>query len=333
MRTLEIIMTHWTEPWEVGRKFFDMLSLQRGVDFSRIRVTIIHDGTEMFPADRFWEYPYEIRQTEVPHGGISEARNSGIDYADARWIQFCDFDDMYSGAYSLRTVLDCLETDDYDILWGEFYAEDRTKDGQTIINKRGENVVFIHGKYFRTEWLKSSGLRFDPDLSFNEDSAFCTIASLMIPKERIGKIDHVPPIYVWCYRDGSATGSKQNKIQAMIGSYQRNRKVCDAYRKYAAGRRHAMMCARLICDAYWMFCLEKLPEQLKPWLEDFRDWYMDNETAFGSIRMEDLQEVREASRREHEISVYEEERRWGLDESMTHRDIGISAWLKEITEG
>ena len=46
---LDLFITHWTEPWEVGKKNFDMLALQRLIDWSEIRITLVHDGTEAFP--------------------------------------------------------------------------------------------------------------------------------------------------------------------------------------------------------------------------------------------------------------------------------------------
>lgn len=331
MKLLEIIVPHWTEPWIIGRKLFDMISLQRGVDFGQIRVTIIHDGfdchlKELVPQ----EYPYEIRQINISHGGISAARNAGIESADARWIMFMDFDDMFAGVYSLRNILQVLDTDDFDMLWGDFYAEDRTQEGETILHIRGQNTVFMHGKALRLAWLRAHGLLFDERLHFNEDSAFNTIMSLMVPHDRIGKITCEAPICVWCYREGSATGSRLNRTLAVIGAYQRNRLVCDAFAKYAAGRRHGMMVARAACDAYWMFCLEEIPDELIPWVDDFRGWWKANRALFGKVDVEDLKEVIQASKREHDVGVMEEKRRWGDDGKMKHRDVGLFAWLEEM---
>lgn len=332
MRTLEIIVTHWTEPWETGKKFFDMLAMQRGADFSRIRVSIINDGPDnRLPDECFSGYPYEVRQVCIEHAGISAARNAGIDWAEARWIQFCDFDDMYAGVYSLRNMLDVLETDEYDILWQTFYAEDKRKYGGTVLHLRGDNTVFIHGKMFRLAWLKKSMLRFDEGMIFNEDSAFCTIASLMVPHQRIGQINSEAPGYVWCYREGSSTGSQINKPQAMIGSWQRDRKVTEAYKQYTNEKRHAAMVARTVCDAYWMFCLEKIPEELKEAVEEFKAWFAENRVFFEKVNRDDLREAAVASKREHDVAVLEEEERWGDDGRTVHRNIKLREWLKEVS--
>ena len=45
-KTLDIIVAHYTEPWEAGEKFFSMMDLQRMVDWDQIGVILVNDGTE-----------------------------------------------------------------------------------------------------------------------------------------------------------------------------------------------------------------------------------------------------------------------------------------------
>ena len=55
MSYLDIIVPHFQEPWAVGKKFFDMLALQRGVSFQDFRVILCQDGTDgVLPADVFY---------------------------------------------------------------------------------------------------------------------------------------------------------------------------------------------------------------------------------------------------------------------------------------
>lgn len=328
---LDIIVTHYQEPWETGENLFRMINMQRGIRFDDIHVTIVNDGGNRISSKHLKDLKYKVTQIDIPHGGVSVARNTGIEHATEKWIQFCDFDDTYSGVYSLRNILNVMDTNDYDILWGDFYAEDMTKDGEMVLNLRGWNTVFIHGKFFRTEWLKRSGLCFDQGLTFNEDSAFCTIADLMVLPERIGKITCETPIYTWCYREGSATGSRLNKVQAMIGAWNRDRIVTDAFKTFAP-KRHAAMVARTVCDAYWMMCVEEVPEEFRKSVDEFRTWYAEHKDVFMSIGENELREVAAASKKEYEISVAEEERRWGIDGKTVHRGIKLRKWLDELEE-
>ena len=45
MGTLDLIVTHYREPWEVGKQLFDMIAMQREVDFRDISVILVNDGT------------------------------------------------------------------------------------------------------------------------------------------------------------------------------------------------------------------------------------------------------------------------------------------------
>ena len=125
---LDLFVTHWTEEWEVGRKGFEMLSLQRAVDWSKVRITLVHDGSEKFPEEYFEGMPFTVNQVTIPHGGIARARNWCIDHSEAEWIKFCDFDDMFSGAYAVHQMIDSLEKgQNYDLLWFELIFDDHGK--------------------------------------------------------------------------------------------------------------------------------------------------------------------------------------------------------------
>ena len=113
MSYLDIIVPHCREPWATGKKFFDMLALQRGIDFDEIRVILAQDGEEgRIPFIKYMRYPFQITEKVIPHGGVSAARNAGIDLSGAVWVAFCDFDDMYSSALSLKVALEALRKAD-----------------------------------------------------------------------------------------------------------------------------------------------------------------------------------------------------------------------------
>ena len=149
---LDIIMPHYKEKWEIGRKFFQMLDLQRGIDFSDFRVIIVNDGEERhLPDELFANRAYAVVQHDIPHGGVSAARNAGLKASDAEWVMFCDFDDMFTNVYALRDILNVVPTNDFDMLWAEIISEDVLKTGEMVLHPRHENVVFIHGKLYRRQ--------------------------------------------------------------------------------------------------------------------------------------------------------------------------------------
>lgn len=333
MLKLDIVIPHYDEPWEIGKKFFDMLSMQRGADFQEIGVTIIHDGTEPFPESYFTQLPFSVRQERIDHAGVSAARNVGIRITDAPWIMFCDFDDMFSSIYSLRHILSLLPTDDFDELWCEFYSEDKKADGRIVLHTRGENSVFIHGKLFRRQFLLENALSFSEDMDFNEDSAFVATLHAIADFRRIGKITAETPLYIWTFRDGSATGTQSNRARALKGMYMRNKAVCDTFRQHLTEERYETMVCRTAYDAYHVLNAFDLPEILVPLLDDFRDWWQKHKEAFKKCPESLRREAAEASWKEHRIGDKEEIERWGkLEEPVFNKDVSFNEWIREVTK-
>ena len=271
---LDIVVPHYDEAWEEGKRYFDMLGCQRGVDFSKIRVLLIHDGVKPFPDKYFSGYPYKVEQHVIKHGGVSAARNKGIDLAKAKWISFCDFDDTYSSVFSLKFVMDLLYTEDYDLLWGSFIMEGShyKEDTGTLVLTPNEqfNMVWIHNKYYRLDFLKKHNIRFCEELWFSEDSAFNAIIEGAIDQKRIGTIKTPYPPYVWCYRKNSATTDPDKIAINVLGHFRRNKYVTEEY--YKEGYIHAnVMAARTMTDAYIGLNRNDVPPMLNGEEERTRD--------------------------------------------------------------
>ena len=246
---LDIIMPRYNEPWEMVRPFFDMLRCQKGVDFSELRVHIVHDGTEPFDQSCFDDMPFTVVQSCIEHGGVSAARNYGLDCSSAKWVCFCDCDDTYANIYSLKFAFEVLDTEDYDLLWGPFITENIV-DGKLIIWENTKfNMVWVHNKYYRREFLNEKNIRFSEKLRFCEDSAFNSVVNMEIGKNRIAQIKTRIPMYVWCWRKDSATTDPRNKLPGVEGHFDRNLYVLQEFR--ARGREESdKMVGRTLTDAY-----------------------------------------------------------------------------------
>lgn len=329
---LDLVITHYDEPWEIGKRLFDTIASQIGIDFEDIHVVLVHDGSERFPCENFSGYPFPVQQVCIPHGGVSAARNAGMTFCERKWVQFVDFDDCFSNVFALKNVLDVIDTNDFDLLWGEFWAVDRTKDGKTIITKRGENVVFVHAKYFRRKWLESSGLKFDTELEFNEDCLFVTIAMESIPPERQGKITTDFPVFTWCYTPDSATSTESHWWRAFIGGYKRNKKVCEFIKEHSPERYDATF-SRLVWDAYHAFNLVNVPDTLTDVIDDFRELYKANKEHFWFCDPVQMQEVMKISVLQYTTGEQESLRRWGTNPMKRREDVSIKEWLNGLETG
>ena len=140
---LEIIITHYNENMAVCSKMFKMFDVQRGMKQGEVRITVVQDGKEgaLDTAELMKKYPFITSVIEIPHGGVSAARNAGIDAARSEWIMFMDCDDMLYACDSLRTILDAIEDEKgrADLIWGQMMIENRTKSGVWISQEGQKN--------------------------------------------------------------------------------------------------------------------------------------------------------------------------------------------------
>lgn len=248
--TLDIIVPHYDEPWAEGKKLFDMLALQRDVDFSDFRVILVNDGEEndVYPEVVKQGYPYTVDGIVIPHSGVSAARNRGIDHSDAQWVMFCDFDDTFTSIYSLRMIFDALETERHDMLWYPFYVELNEQQKRQIRQKF--NLIFTHGKVYRRSFLNQHHIRFEESLYFSEDAAFNRVVDMEIDQNRIGEIKSEIVPYVWAYRVGSITTDPQKVYSNAVGLFRRQVYVANEHQKRGQTEAHDELVIRAMCDAY-----------------------------------------------------------------------------------
>lgn len=294
---LDIVITHYKEPYEVGDKLFRMIGMQRCVNFENVRVTVINDGGERLPEEKLAELPYPVEQIDIPHGGISAARNAGIYNAKGEWIMFCDFDDTFASIFSLREYMNVLNTDKYDMLWCRLLAEDYL-DGKQMLYyvPDKQRFVFCHGKVYRTAFLKEGNVRFDTELVFNEDSCFNAVIIARTHYTRIGEIKSQMPLYVWIRRQNSVTNSGRED-EATWGHFRRNMKVTAEYEN--GDDRYPGMVTRSAYDAYYMVFGKRNSMQMRRRIVDeFAPWIAERMDVFGKVDRDTLEEIRRVARME-----------------------------------
>lgn len=304
-RALDIVVTHYREPWEVGKPLFDLLALQRGVDFGQIRVILVNDGEgHEIDGQLLAGYPYTVEQVTIPHGGISAARNAGIDHATAKWINFCDFDDGYVSIYALRDVLQSIRQagGNYDILWAHLLMQD-FREGKDVLRWAEEKInwVFTHGKYYRLAWLRENRLRFRIGMDFQEDSEFNAFALAVADYKRIGEIRTPVPIYVYCCREESVTHVPGIADRANWMQHLRNVHVCEMYRERGLPDwRVTDMVVRTTYDAYLMVnSVREISQEMKRQIvAEYRRFMRDFGRFYGVPRDDILPQIEEVARKE-----------------------------------
>jgi len=331
---LDIIITHYNEPVEVGRQPFNMLMNQRLVDVSDVHIIIVQDGPEnaidwsqLIPEN----FPYSYNIISIPHGGVSAARNAGIDASTAEYIMFSDFDDMFSDVWSLCMIMKVLPNENYDVLWMPYTREVKVRDQYFTIAKFNENHGVTCGKIFNTEFVKSHNIRFDTRLKYCEDCLFYLCAVEETSVKRYGKIttEIVYP-YMQTYREGSTlhTKSFDNYIRMLRDTLMMNIYLIDFMTKKK--KNIIPRIANAVYFAYFILNRTSIPDEIKALEPVFADFYMTHKKAFMSVRPEDAEYAyRQVERSDSSLTInnYSD---FGVTTAPLNSSLSVSDWLRQV---
>ena len=225
--TLDLIVPHYKEPWKTCKYLFDTIATQRGICFDNIRVIVVNDGDCLLNDDCFSGYPYRVEYLKKEHGGVSSARNYGLDHSEADYVMFCDIDDGFLNNYGLHLIFSAMQ-ECYDYIYSNFVEETYTDNNTQTIFRHDNDFTFMHGKVYKRSFLTGHNLRFDPSMTLHEDGYFNTVALVVAQKE--GKLKCIEtPFYLWRWNDNSTVRSNredfvlrtyEHVIQARIGACQ-----------------------------------------------------------------------------------------------------------------
>lgn len=99
-------------------------------------VIIVNDGSKDDSLEIINDYAAKfehIRIINIPNGGVSNARNTGIRYANGEWIQFLDGDDKIDSEYLLKGMK-LVENREVDILFTNFQMVDENGGIRKTVN-------------------------------------------------------------------------------------------------------------------------------------------------------------------------------------------------------
>ena len=165
-------------------------------DFSDFELILIDDGSpdrSGLICDQYAKKDSRIKVIHKDNGGVSRARNSGIDIAEGKYICFIDSDDYIDKNY-LSFLIEAKKcNEEYDNIWCGFQTVDGykadTKILQKVIYTNNEKITLSSVKEIMTlheKWLDAgpccklynkkiiveNNLYFLEDLSIGEDLIF-----------------------------------------------------------------------------------------------------------------------------------------------------------------
>ena len=187
--------------------------------YKDLEIIVIDDGsTDRSPeiVDRIAQTDERIRVVHAKNGGVSAARNKGLDIAKGRYIGFVDSDD-YIEPDMYEKMVDAAEKNNCDIVQCAFYSGDIDKSSkeceeggtygrrQALINSLKTAGGTIWNKLFSSDVL--SGVRFREGLKMGEDRLFSIDSFLKC--EKLVVIEDV--LYHYVLREDSVVHSKVSR--------------------------------------------------------------------------------------------------------------------------
>lgn len=169
------------------RRCLDSILLQAFEDYELLLINDgSTDGSDAICREYAATFP-RIKYLAKENGGVSSARNLGLEQAKGEYILFVDSDDYVSGDY-FSTINDNVENSGPDLLmfgyrnfgsrsaaWstGEFVETEEERVAQKIAYAMRRYLLSsLWSKAFKREIIRQHGLRFDNDLSIGEDQLF-----------------------------------------------------------------------------------------------------------------------------------------------------------------
>ena len=224
MAKIDIIITHWNEPLEVGKKLFQSIAIQECYNHDDINLIIVQDGPQDNPID--WESllcdcPIDGKRIKLKeHSGVGPARNAGIQAANSDWIMFVDFDDVISDTASFAMTLSNFPvTDDLDVIWSKYMKIKRSYGRYDMLSFSHQKDMdpSCVGKIYRRKFLSDNNILFPtvPELQTNAEFIFNMLVISVTEDFKIANMTN--EFYPFCKRyraDGafSTLGSLKDRI-------------------------------------------------------------------------------------------------------------------------
>ena len=203
---LSIVIPQYKEDDKMLRKLLNSVELQRQVDFNEIEVIFVNDcNIEYLPKEDIksgYSFNIKVLMTEK-NGGPGLARQYGLENASGDYILFLDADDYLISCLALRTIFNYKGN--ADILRGKFFNES----GNVVDN----GWTWVHGKFYKREYLLNCGIKFPPELRVNEDSYYNMLVTALTNK--IEDCDEI--ITIWNKNMASIT--RTNASEFFVNSF------------------------------------------------------------------------------------------------------------------
>lgn len=194
--------------------------------YTDFELLLIDDGSTDFSGaicDRYAELDSRVRVFHKENGGVSSARNVGLDNAKGEWITFCDSDDWVEGNYLSSLIVKC----DYDLVLSSYiYDHPNNKQYEQLADEtfciNGYNLTALlmtgaymtpYAKLYKSKVLEKNRIRFNTRLSSREDTLF--VWQYLLCVDKVITLSDVT--YHYCITDNGLSHKKISIEESKYG--------------------------------------------------------------------------------------------------------------------
>lgn len=182
-----------------------------------IEVIVINDGATDGSRAIITEYeknfPGLIKGYDKENGGLSDARNFGMQFCSGEYIGFVDSDD-YVSHEMYEQMYDMAVKEDSDMVICDYYKVYSNTNilvkARSCKNKKDMYIgalASVWNKLYKRKWLMETEIQFPKGLIYEDTSFFCKL----IPHiDRVSYISH--PFVYYIQRAGSISNSQGEKV-------------------------------------------------------------------------------------------------------------------------
>lgn len=145
--------------------------------YTNFELLLIDDGSSDGSGnicDKYAEKDPRVRVFHKENGGVSSARNLGLDNANGEWVTFVDSDDWIEKEYLKDFIQDC------DLCLQGYYNGDNIIRYEEAFVYSSPGAEYLKNKYvsgpycklFKGRIIKFNKIKFDEELSYGEDILF-----------------------------------------------------------------------------------------------------------------------------------------------------------------
>lgn len=217
--------------------------------YTNFELLLVDDGSTDTSGDiceKYAETDHRVRVIHKKNGGVSSARNAGIDRSAGEWIAFIDADDWIYPDFLKGFIANFS----YD---ADLYIQGYTDSGgNTLVRAdrywKSDNLIvelddiyldqlynFVWNKLFKSSIIKANVLYFDPRITMLEDLWF--VYSYLLHAKSVFNISQVN-YYYW--RHESSACFKKHSFESwnlFIERFYSLFSQCAVYNKHVASRR------------------------------------------------------------------------------------------------